>query len=42
MTNGLKKMYEQYWLHSRHQEIQRLWFTNIYAVIFTGVLSLFY
>ena len=35
----LEKVYEQYWLHARHQENQRLWFTNIYAVIVAGLLA---
>ena len=36
---NLRKIYEQYWLHARHQETQRLWFTNIYAVIAAGVFA---
>ncbi len=36
-----EKIYEQYWLHARHQENQRLWFTNIYAMIVTGVFTYF-
>jgi hypothetical protein len=36
---NLEKVYEQYWLHARHQEIQRLWFTNIYAMIVAGVFA---
>jgi hypothetical protein len=39
MANGIEKVYEQYWLHARHQENQRLWFTNIYAVIVAGILA---
>lgn len=38
---NLRKVYEQYWLHARHQETQRLWFTNIYAVIVAGVFAYF-
>jgi hypothetical protein len=37
--SGFEKIYEQYWLHARHQENQRLSFTNIYAVIVTGVFA---
>ncbi|MCK4387185.1 MAG: hypothetical protein KAW00_00300 [Dehalococcoidia bacterium] len=33
----LKSVYEQHWLHARHVENERLWFTNIYVVA-TGVL----
>lgn len=32
-------VYEQYWLHARHQETQRLSFTNIYAIIVAGVFA---
>jgi hypothetical protein len=41
MTSGdnLKGIYEQYWLHARHQETQRLWFTNVFAVIVAGVFA---
>jgi hypothetical protein len=35
----LVAVYEQYWLHARHQENQRLSFTNIYSVIVAGVLT---
>lgn len=38
---NLRRVYEQYWLHARHQETQRLWFTNIYAVIVAGVFAYF-
>ncbi len=37
----LLAVYEQHWLHARHCENERLWFTNIYAVILAGALSLF-
>jgi len=33
----LKSIYEQHWLHARHVENERLWFTNIYILI-VGVL----
>ena len=36
---NLIKIYEHYWLHAMHQETQRLWFTNIYAVIVAGVFA---
>ena len=31
-----KEIYKQYWELSRHAENERLWFTNIYAIISTG------
>lgn len=34
---NLRTIYEQYWLHARHQENQRLWYTNIYAIIVGGI-----
>lgn len=36
----LAVIYEQYWLHARHVENERLWFTNIYAIILAGTLTL--
>ena len=30
---------EQNWIHARHQEEERTWFTKIYAIIVTGVLG---
>lgn len=38
-NENLRKIYEQYWLHARHQELQRLSFTNIYAVVVAGVFA---
>lgn len=35
----LKSVYEQNWLHARHLENERLWFTNIYVVIVGGLLA---
>jgi len=35
----LKIQYEQLWEHARHQELQRLTFTNIYAIIVAGVFA---
>jgi hypothetical protein len=35
----LKIQYEQLWEHARHQELQRLHFTSIYAIIVAGVLA---
>ncbi len=35
----LKSIYEQHWLHARHVENERLWFTNIFALIVAGLLS---
>lgn len=35
----LKSIYEQHWLHARHIENERLWFTNIFALIVAGLLA---
>jgi len=35
----LKSIYEQHWLHARHVENERLWFTNIFGVIVAGLLA---
>lgn len=35
----LKSVYEQHWLHARHVENERLWFTNIFALIVAGLLA---
>ncbi len=35
----IKTVYEQHWLHARHVENERLWFTNIFAIIFAGSLA---
>lgn len=35
----LKSIYEQHWLHARHLENERLWFTNIYVLITGGLLA---
>ena len=40
-SNHFIAVYEQYWLHARHQEVQRLWFANIYAVIVAGIFAYF-
>lgn len=37
--DNLRVIYEQYCLHARHQEMQRLWFINIYAIIVAGVFA---
>lgn len=39
--DNLRKVYEQYWLHARHQENQRLWFTNVYVVLVAGIFAYF-
>ncbi len=36
----LKSIYEQHWLHVRHVESERLWFTNIFALIVAGLITL--
>lgn len=33
-------IYEQYWLHARHVQNERLWFTNIYAIIVAGSFAI--
>jgi len=35
----LKSIYEQHWLHARHVENERLWFTNIFALIVAGLVA---
>ena len=35
----IKAVFEQHWLHARHVENERLWLTNIYAVILAGSLA---
>ena len=35
----LKSIYEQHWLHARHVENERLWFTNIYMIIVGALLA---
>ncbi len=35
----LKFLIEQNWLHARHVENERLWFTNIYFIVVAGILS---
>lgn len=37
--NHYEVIYEQYWAHCRHQEVQRLSFTQIYSVLVAGVLA---
>jgi len=39
-AENLRRVYEQNWLHARHVENERLWFTNIYAVVMAGSLVL--
>lgn len=39
-AENLRCVYEQNWLHARHVENERLWFTNIYAVVMAGSLAL--
>lgn len=36
---NLRAVYEQYWLHARHQELQRLTFTSIYGALVAGALA---
>ena len=35
----LKSIYEQHWLHARHVENERLWFTNIFVLIIAGLFA---
>lgn len=37
--DALLKALAENWLHARHAESERLWFTNIYALIVAGVLG---
>ena len=32
----LKSVYEQHWLHARHVEYERTWFTVVFAIIIAG------
>ena len=34
------KIYEQHWVHARHVENERLWFTNIFVVIMGALLAI--
>lgn len=36
---NVRIVYEQYWLHARHQGIQRLMFTSIYGALVAGALA---
>lgn len=36
----VRAIYEQHWLHIRHVENQRLWFTNIFAILCGGSFAL--
>ena len=36
----VRAIYEQHWLHIRHVENQRLWFTSIFAVLCGGSFAL--
>jgi hypothetical protein len=36
----VKAIYEQHWLHIRHVENQRLWFTGIFAILCGGSFAL--
>ncbi len=38
-TSELKAILRQHWEHSRHCEIQMLWFTSIYAAVVAGILA---
>lgn len=37
--DNAKTVFEQYWLHARHVENQRLWITNILVILFGALLS---
>ncbi len=38
-SENLRRVFEQYWLHGRHLENERLWSTNIYAILWAGSLA---
>lgn len=38
MSDSAEAVFEQYWLHARHQELQLLTFTSIYSAIVSGAL----
>jgi hypothetical protein len=35
-----RAVFEQYWLQARHVENERLWLTNVFAIIFAALLGL--
>ena len=37
--DNARLVFEQYWLHARHVENERLWMTNVFAIIFAGLLG---
>lgn len=41
-AKNLRTVFEQHWLHARHVENERLWFTNIYALTVGGLLAFTY
>jgi len=38
-AKNLRTVFKQHWLHARHVENERLWFTNIYALVVGGLLA---
>ncbi len=36
----LKVFFEQNWLHARHIENERLWFTNVYVVLIVALMAI--
>lgn len=39
MSEYAKTVFEQFWLHARHQELQRLTFTSVYSAIVAGAFA---
>ena len=38
-VENARVVFEQYWLHARHVENHRLWLTNLFVIIFAGLLG---
>lgn len=38
-TENARVVFQQYWLHARHVENHRLWLTNLFVIVFVGLLG---
>ena len=38
-VENARVVFQQYWLHARHVENHRLWLTNLFVIIFAGLLG---
>ncbi len=41
-AENLRALLEQHWLHARHVENERLWFTNIFGIVVAGLLAVIF